>query len=265
MKNSKEILDTVLKMRDEHYERKRRRKAIMLKLSALVSAAAVLIIVLGINAKTHTDIKLPEIDIAENIIVTTEPSTDTSIVHTTSLKTAIKTTHTTSVSSKTETYSTVSETVSQTQIYTERAAYVNEYTFPVQTAETAYSSEITETVVMDITDTQPVPTETTGTENNGTEITVVTDLGSQIDVDKDNIDFVVIIDDNNRRYVSIGDANNFQNDMDNAESKVIIIFTEKNYVLMNIDGVDLMPYCITDEEKEYYRQTFTGSETDENN
>ena len=61
------------------------------------------------------------------------------------------------------------------------------------------------------------------------------------------------------------DCGNFQNDMDNAESKVIIIFTEKNYVLMNIDGVDLMPYCITDEEKEYYRQTFTGSETDENN
>ena len=54
MKNSKEILDTVLKMRDEYYTKKKRRRNLAVRFSALVPVAVVILI--NINSKPHKDI-----------------------------------------------------------------------------------------------------------------------------------------------------------------------------------------------------------------
>ena len=249
MKNSKEILDTVLKMRDEHYTKKKRRRNLAVRLSALVSAAAAAGILINISSKPYKDIAMSDIDISEEVTVTAAQSVSTVTQHTnsTSALSAFVTSQRSTTSSDTLTAtdpevapSAESETSVQSEIPTEepekeQGISAQEQDKPVQTAPVAVTeAEVTADTAVTETVTAPRPQ----------------------NFDEEDIDFYVVFGNvfNNQQF--LGGTNYISGN----GGDVKITFTKDNYVFIEVDGEVLPALSVTDEEKYLYRQRFSGKE-----
>ncbi len=243
MKNSKEILDTVLKMRDEYYTKKKRRRNLAVRFSALVPVAVVILI--NINSKPPKDIAMSDIDIAEDVTVTAVQSASTVTQHTNS-------TAASSASAASQRTTTASDALTAADPEVVSSAE----------SETSVQSEIPteepekEQVISPQEQDKPAQTATEAvTEVEVTTDTAVTETATA-PFNEEDIDFYVVI------------SNGFNNQPFSGGNRYIsgyggdvkITFTKDNHAYIEVDGTLMPPLSISDEDKEYYRRKYIGKE-----
>ncbi len=243
MKNSKEILDTVLKMRDEYYTKKKRRRNLAVRFSALVPVAVVILI--NINSKPHKDIAMSDIDIAEDVTVTAVQSASTVTQH-------INSTAACSASAASQRTTTASDALTAADPEVVSSAE----------SETSVQSEIPteepekEQVISPQEQDKPAQTATEAvTEVEVTTDTAVTETATA-PFNEEDIDFYVVI------------SNGFNNQPFSGGNRYIsgyggdvkITFTKDNHAYIEVDGTLMPPLSISDEDKEYYRRKYIGKE-----
>lgn len=244
MKNSKEILDTVLEMRDEYFARQRRRKKLIFRSASLLSAAAVIAVVIGISSPGPEVIAPPEIEIAEEApaVTSVKSASQTSPASSQQTQTAVnKTTYTTSKAVVTEAAAD-SSVQAKSEVRTSVSADIKKNTTQSVSAQ-APTQQVRETERAAVTTAVHADIET-----------VTTMVSDANDVKDKDIAFYVVIGDN-RHYIS-GIV-----PVDDTEKEgVAVRITEDNQVYIDKEGVSLPPFTITDEEGDYYRQVYGDDE-----